>query len=180
METYKATFIDFVRQELAKHPGAAERFLAQLSDEEQAKYRAVLPLSWLTPEFGSRLLEASAPILFPEAKDPVYELARRQARHDMNGIYRLLLKVATVPMVIERAAKVFATYHRRGTAEVKKVEGENRGTFLIHDYPELPRTIRVSVAGFTHGLLEMTGAKEIEVRIDESDPQHWRWAITWR
>ncbi len=180
MQTYKAVFVDYVRKELKRDGRDLEpELLKQLSEADRQEYRSLLPVSWISPELGGRLLEAFGPVLFPTAVDPVFEIGRGQARNDMTGIYRILLKVATVPMVINRAATLFGTYHKTGKASLEHVDGEKRGAFFINEYPDLSDGIRRTVGGYIMGLLELTGVKEIKVHLNDSNPNAWRWDISW-
>ncbi|MBI5507712.1 MAG: hypothetical protein HY903_03050 [Deltaproteobacteria bacterium] len=181
METYKAVFVDYLRKEMARRGKECEAaVMARLSVEDQQAFRALLPMAWISPQLGARILEAAGAVLFADHEDPIFELGRGQAHNDMTGIYRILMKVATVPMVIGRAATLFGTYHRKGAAAVEHQSGAANGVFLIKDYADLPAGIRRSVGGFITGLLELTGAKDIRVKSDESNPALWRWEIAWR
>jgi len=181
METYKAAFIDLVRREIDRQgPARAQAFYAALSPEDREKFGALLPMAWISPEQGGRIVAAAAQAFFGSAPEPLFEMGRQQAIHDMTGMYRVLLKVASVPMVIRRAAQMFQAYHKQGSATVEHASGTTSGTFIIHDYPGLTSPIRATVGGFIAGLLELTGAKAIQVRAIENDPNAWRWELSWQ
>jgi hypothetical protein len=180
MENYKATLVDFIRRRFQKSPEAEPVFNARLSTDDQAAFRVTLPMSWISAELGGRFMDAGAHALFPDAPDPVWEFSRQQAHDNITGIYKIILRVVTVPIVISKAARVWGTYHRKGKATVSRVDGENRASFIAEEYPKLPDVLRRSVTGYTTGLLELTGAEDIEVALDDSNPDALRWDVTWR
>ena len=54
METFKAVFLDYLRKELGRRgPEVEAAFMARLTHDEQQAYRALLPVSWVTPAEAS-------------------------------------------------------------------------------------------------------------------------------
>ena len=79
METYKAVFVDYLRKELERRGKDTEAaMLARLSVEDQQAYRSLLPLTWISPQLGGRILEAAGAVLFPAAADPICSLNATQ------------------------------------------------------------------------------------------------------
>lgn len=180
-KVYKAAFVDVIRRELdGCGPDAEAAFYARLSADDQREFRTLLPMAWIDPELAARIVEAAASVVLQGHPTPVEELGRRQARHDLTFIYRVLLKVATVQSVISRTAQLFGTYHRKGRALVERSKDAKEGVLMVVDYPEMPRTIRRHVAGYVRGILELTGARDVQVRLDDSDPRALRFQVCWR
>lgn len=179
MDQYKGTGIAFMRK-LAKERGLGESVIeARLSTEDIEVYRALTAMTWVPTQAALRILEAGAEVLYPGSADGTYEINRLMAQDNMNGIYKILLRVVSVRTLIDRAAKLWSMYfskgkgHGEGDPEVRAV------TFVLEEYPELPDGMLKVIAGFLHGLLELTGAKDIHIAIDGANPLQWRWRITW-
>ena len=101
------------------------------------------------------------------------------AEHDLKGVYKLFLRVSSVPFVIKQTARMWNTYHDTGEAFVLKGENAKEASLVIKNYPDLPKPIRESSAGYIVGALRLTGAKNVQVVHDESDPMAWTWTARW-
>jgi hypothetical protein len=176
---YKGTGIDYVRRLVAK-TGVDEAALTdRLSPAEAGVYRDALALSWVDCHVAERILRAAAELVYPDHPRPLFELSRRMAQDNLGGIYKLMLRVASVPTVIERGAKLWSTYHAHGTAEVEKATGRNEGALVVKGYPHFAPGLMESVAGYIYGTLELTGSKGIQVEPQQGAAGTWRWNVRW-
>ena len=78
----------------------------------------------------ARVYDAAARILYADSVEPLVDLGRDMALSDLTGIYKVLLRVATIPMVIERTARLWTTYHKKGSARIER-EGDAKKADLI-------------------------------------------------
>jgi len=80
---------------------------------------------------------------------------------------------------MSQASRLWRTYHDTGDASASDGPGRNELTFTVAAFPELPADMRQVLSGYLMGLGELTGARKVAVRLDESDPAAWKWRCTW-
>ncbi|MEW6516423.1 MAG: hypothetical protein AB1439_05915 [candidate division FCPU426 bacterium] len=182
METMemKAAGIVFMR-ELFKQSAAGqeEEFLSQLNPEETMQYKNCLPVSWMPIYNYVRILKRGAQILFPGDPAPLQRLSAAEAEYDLQGVYRVLLKVISIPALVNQTAKLWDKYYKRGVARTEADYASKRATLFVEKYPELPAESRETVTGYLKGALNLTGVKNVQITPDDADPNQWKWLITW-
>lgn len=180
MSDYKGSGIVFLREQVRRREPALEQaLLDRLDAAERAIYLETMSMSWVDMVPTARVLETGIPLLLPEAPDPARAFGRIQAHEQLSGIYRILLRVASVPMVIQQSARLWSTYHNRGQARVERQGDEPSGRLVVAGYPELPLVVRRTTSGFIEGTLERTAVRNIRVVELFADPQAWIWDVNW-
>ncbi len=94
------------------------------------------------------------------------------ALRDMNGIYRVLLKLASPEMVIARIPRILAQYFDFGS-----VEGQFRGERSYEATARgLPKPIAFWLTNIAHGfipvVLEKAGARRVDMRVRNPTETH--------
>lgn len=179
MGNYKGTGVVFMRSLLQRQGNAVERrFLSQLAPQESEIYKQTLEFHWIPIEVITRFFEVAAPLVYPGDPNGLRRIGREMARDHLQGVYRIVLRVVTIEYIIERAARLWRTYHQTGTTRMERT-GERLLHFVVVGYPELPSSFRECTCGYITGVLELAGAKDIHV-IRSNDNQHeWRWKLSW-
>ncbi len=178
MADVKAGTVIFIRNRLRTLGGDAERsFLAKLPPEAVASYKGALPVSWIPIAQAAILYTAAAATLYPGDREGLRKLGMEVARANFSSLYRVLLRVLTVPYMLEQAAKLWRTLHTDGTIETE-VLGPKRILVQVSNHPEFVEPVREAAAGQFAGLIELTGARDVRVARDDL-PTVWRWYITW-
>jgi hypothetical protein len=142
--------------------------VAGLPPETRALFeRRVLPVEWIPIDdwmpFNQALLERA----FHGDEEQLRKLARKVCERDFNTFYKVILKILISPdFLLERAAKLWRTYHDSG--ELVVVSKEQRGGRMhIHMRVEKLRTQYVIfgalMQAFIEQLFHMTGARDIRV-----------------
>jgi hypothetical protein len=118
-------------------------------------------------------------LLFPDKSlvQGLWQLGYQNAQNDMKGIYKVLLKIATVEMVIKKASVIWKTYHDEGKSSAQQVK-DKQFVFLVENYPDLPKTYRIITEGYITALANLVGEKYVEVVCDDVEPSAWKWLIT--
>jgi hypothetical protein len=156
-------YFDFCAERV---PGGLEALLARIPDADLVSYLrgSFLSASWYDVLPLVALGEVAAEALGQSASEFMAAQARAQAERDINGIYRLLLKMATPEMIMTRLPKVAAQYFDFVTAEVEKLgAGHWKSTgsgileFAIDSY-------RATTEAFLRRALETAGAKKLQHR----------------
>lgn len=180
MAHIKATDISSIHKLFQERGSATEKlFLEQLSPDLLELYRAAVPGAWVAVERQNALYEKAMKVLFPVDNVPGRSLGRAMAHHSYGSIYKLFLQIPTIQFIIRQAARIWKTYFDKGQAAVEN-EGPNNCDFIVRDFPELPHTIRETVAGHIIALLEMVKRHNIQVYHLDADPSRWVWRITWK
>lgn len=179
MGNYKGTGVVFMRSLFKRHGAASERkFLAQLTPQETDIYKQTLEFHWIPIEVITRYFELAAPLLYPGDSQGLRRIGREMARDHLQGVYRIVLRVVTVEYIIEKAARLWRTYHQIGTTRMER-PGERMLQFVVMGYPDLPAAFRECTCGYIAGVLELAGAKDIHVLKSNDNPEEWRWKLSW-
>jgi hypothetical protein len=142
--------------------------VAKLPAETRAIYeRRLLPVEWVPVDdwmpFSQTLLEFT----FKGDEEPLRRMARKVCERDFNTFYKVILKILVSPdFLLERAAKLWRTYHDSG--ELRVISKEKRGARMhIHLRVEKLETrfpvFGPLMQGFIEQLFHMTGARDIHV-----------------
>ncbi|MEW6515390.1 MAG: hypothetical protein AB1439_00610 [candidate division FCPU426 bacterium] len=160
-------------------PSARQKFLEQLTPAERAFHEKALEISWLDAAMVSANLAKAARIIFPGRDHPLQECGRLEALDHLTGMYRIFLRFVSVEMVMKQAAKIWRQYHDAGAAYVKKT-GDKRLILFVEAYPELTPELRDIVAGYCQGTIELTGAREVVIAINDKNPAQWQFEVSWK
>jgi hypothetical protein len=97
-------------------------------------------------------------------------LARRIGREstvmDMNGVYRVFLRVLSPHTILSLAGRVFSTYYRYGKMSTTEMR-DGFARVEIHGAIDFDEAIWLDVLGGSEGTLELCGAKNLRVHILE-------------
>ncbi|MEW6516616.1 MAG: hypothetical protein AB1439_06935 [candidate division FCPU426 bacterium] len=176
----KGTDIAFLRKRLRALDSAAEqKFIGLLSAEEKKIYETATPVGWVPIETSARLQELAAPIIFPDNPDCILELGREQARDDLSGLYKIIVRFITIPALMKKLSSLWHSYNDTGDLKAVWQEGHRSGQLIIENYPALPLTSRLQIQGYFLGALEMTGAKNVRLINDFTDPLAYKYFGSW-
>ncbi len=180
MKNYKGVGIVFLRKIVQAHGETVERkLLVSLTPEQLEVYQHAQNRHWIPAESAAELYTVAAELLYPGDVRGLQHLGRERARYNFTGIYRTLLKVATIPFLISQAPKMWRVSYNVGIAKVKKIKDKNEAHFMVESFPELPPVMREVGCGYIQGIVEFTGLQNIRVNKEELNPKQWKWTITW-
>jgi uncharacterized protein (TIGR02265 family) len=176
---YKGVGVVWVRQQLRRaSPEVQLAVVDALTDAERRTYQECTAGEWVPIELMNRLSSAAAPRLFPGDPDPLRRLGRELARDNLGGVYSFLVRLLTVPFLVEQTTRLWRTYHQAGDA-LSHQYGPREVELVVTGYPELPERFRHQTAGFVEEAVRMTGAHDVRVEKSDADPARWTWQITW-
>ena len=177
MRCSKGTEVVSVRN-LLRAAGKEDAFVARLGPDEVELYRETLAVAWVPVDFVARLFELAAAELYVGEGRPLRQLGRAIIKDNLTGIYRVMLRVVSIPFAIQQAASLWHTYN--DTGEVKVERTGDRLLMTVSNYPAFPEAALEECAGYTEGLMLMCGARNIEVKT--SRPKHDAFAFdcSWR
>jgi len=178
MAGYKGVGVVFIRR-LARERGAAveQQIVDALNDDDRRTYQACTATAWVPIEFVVRLALTAAPLLFPKDPAPLDRLGRALALDNMGGIYAYLVRVLTVEFIARQSAGLWRVYHDEGEARTETL-GPRAVRFAIRGYQQMPADFRRYMRAFVAQLIEMTGARGVEV-VPDDDDDSWGYRITW-
>jgi hypothetical protein len=177
MATNKAAGIVYIRDQCRKL-GKEVELLAVLPARLHTTYKMSLPVSRVDINEISEIYLVAARILYPEKPQPMVQFGYDLATDNLSGIYRFLMPLLTVPMVIRQTAKLYSVYYDKGKSTAA-ITGEKSVRLVIEDFPEQPATHLDITTGYIKKTIEMTGAKNVRVTCDRSNPNAWRWDATY-
>jgi hypothetical protein len=180
MDWYKASPLAYYRDMLNKMgPDVAKKARAGLDADTVRLFDTCLPMTWVNVLAADRILQGVALAAHPGNPEGTFLLGRRLARDTMSTVYKVLLSVTTIPFAVKQTARLWGTFHRRGTAVTVREGDAKEATMVVSGYPEFPEVVRQNVAGFVTGILDLTGAANPHVQHDGSNPEAWRFEARW-
>ncbi|MBN1594839.1 hypothetical protein JW933_02830 [candidate division FCPU426 bacterium] len=160
---------------------ALEETLISRLDEDSARiYRFSVEASWIPLEVMASIYETAAGVLYPDEQDGLFKIGEAQAKNQLTGIYRIIMKIINVPYLIEKTAKLWKLYYDQGEAHTEKQESTNLAVMVVTGFPELPFPNRETTRGYVAGAIGLTGGKNVKVTGDYTNPLNWRWLMEWQ
>jgi len=175
---YKGVGVVFVREQVrALDDERQSAFRAALTPEQLACFEETVATQWVPIEHATACFEALAAVAYSDADDPLLDVGKALAHHDLRGVYRYLVRVATIRFLISQTARLWSTYHRHGEAVMQDL-GERHVRLRVTGYVKLPQRFRHCSTGWIHRAMEICGARTIDIREDDARPP-WDWVIRW-
>ncbi len=119
------------------------------------KEGAVLPTYHLKMFYDNNSLKAA------------WEAGRHSAESSLTGVYKIFVKLANPGYIIKRASKIMATYYENAILETGETT-KNSVALNITKFEDLDKMIEHRIAGWIEKALELSGCKDIKIRITKS------------
>ncbi len=180
MSDYKGVGVVFVRRAVdALGHDAGRKLRDGLDEDERAQFDRTVATDWVSIELVTKVFELAAPIMHPGKVGAIRLVGQDLARDNLSGVYRYLVRVLTIPFVLDQAAKLWHTYHRHGRPVVLR-HAPTSASFVVRDYPRLPERFRECMCGYIAGTIEVAGGREPLITKTNDDPQAWAFHILWK
>ena len=99
-----------------------------------------------------------------DALKGAWESGRYSAQKALTGIYKIFVKASSPSYIIQRASRVFSTYYQ--PCEMKVLNSTSNGCLVeISNMDNCYDVIDNRIAGWIEKALEISGAKEIKVKL---------------
>lgn len=179
MPRYKGTNIDLIRQTFQEHGKELEvQLLKKLTPEEAKTYATALTISWIPLETAGKILEAAAHVLYPDNPNRLRQIGIEQARHNLGGVYRAILSIATPTFAIAQSARFWKLHFDTGHGEGVQT-GPASGRLTIRQFQDFPPVFVDIVGGYIVGILDFMNYKATYT-VDHSDPNARIWDYLWQ
>jgi hypothetical protein len=151
---------------------------SKLTAETLQLFRSSGANNWIPFQVEAEILEASALVLYAGDTTGLRRLGTDVARIQLQGIYRVFVAVASADYVIKRTARIWSTLNDAGTARTENAT--NTGIVLaVSGIPQQKPSQREYICGYLVSVIEMTGAHNVQVTRDDSNPNDWCWRVIW-
>jgi hypothetical protein len=154
------------------------QFLSQLSPELYKIYKMTMATSWNSENLAVELYQEAVRVLFPDQPKSLRLLGKNMAEITYSGIYRFILRIPSIPFVMKRVAHLWRDHHDTGQGTIEDYTGKSL-CFYVRGFPELLTEIREVICGHIQVLAERTGAKNVQVVIEDENPEAWCWKVHW-
>jgi len=145
---------------------AREAVMTRLTAEDRELLSGImLPITWYPLAPFGRLLRVMDTRLGKGDLSLVVERGEWTATRDLHTLRKVLLKLVTIPWVIQKGASLWPQFHDTGRWEVR--HGGNSETHAVaelHDLGVVDEAICASIRGWIIGLAKLTGSKAVRVR----------------
>ena len=123
----KADVVVLIKSKLRGMGGDLEpRLLRSLPPKAASAYLDALPVSWLPCDDLEAICDCAARMIYPDDSNPAQRLGHDSGIASYTGVYRVLIRVATVPYLMEKAASLWKNHYTAGTLSVERTGFEGR------------------------------------------------------
>jgi len=144
--------------------GAFERIVGHLDEETQRVFRGeISPSSWYPFDAFARFLEADIRETAGGNEEELIKRSEAVIERQLRGIYRVFIRLGSPEFVIRRIAAVHSTYFE-GVDIIAEMKGPNSAAIQYVGFTRKHRIIGFAIIGFFRKALEISGAKQIDVR----------------
>ncbi len=135
---------------------------------------------WLALADVAPLHPIALTVLFEGRLAAMYDLGHLQVQKDLNGMYRLFLRVASPAFIADRTQALYDTYTRDcGTLRVEKRTSTSLD-LVMDDRPHSSPAFYEALRGSIAGALELTGVKDLKVSsLDEGKASRCVFHAVW-
>lgn len=178
--TRYATFRKLVK---AKGEAFEKQFISMLNPVEQQRYTEAMAISWVDHDAyetdkGDDCIAVAAKLFFPGQMNAIAKVGEMVAKENMSGLYKIFLLVPTVEYVVKRITQLWQAYNSAGEVTVDWVNPKY-GKVIIRKYPGMSKLQRQYLTGYIKGVVELTRAKNVTVKLWEADPNAWTYHVKW-
>jgi len=106
-------------------------------------------------------------LFFKDHLQGAFECGRYSAEYGLKGIYKVLVKMSSPDILINRAGKVLNNYYKPCEIEVFTHE-KSSATLRITEFKDMSPCIEQRIAGWMHRPVEITGSGRVQVKISKS------------
>jgi len=179
MANVKATDIVIIR-EMVKTKGEdyINAMASSLKPEIYKTFQTAYAINWVPLEVEAEILQAAARLFFPKDPRPLFKLGYTVSGKQFTGIYKFFLRIPSVSFIIKNATATWNTMNDKGTVRVDSITS-NGGLLVLSDLPELSAIQREYICGVLSCIIGLTGVKNVKVDKVESNPNEWKWKISW-
>lgn len=152
-------------------PADLAAVIAKLSPEARAIWdHPPLAVSWTPQRPAFELHRRIEEHLGPRSLAMAEEVARRVVHRNFSGVYKVLIRMATIDYVISRAEKYYTQYRKnQGTLQTRRTGP----TSSWNRYEGIPDAIPIHawfLGGAGIGMIELVGAKNARVTRRDARP----------
>lgn len=162
----KGTAVLDTLEAIKARAGKAEldKIISCLDAETQEIFRRpISPSSWYSCDAFSRFLEADIRETAGGNEQELFKRSELVIEKQLTGIYKMFVRLGSPEFVIRRIAAVHSTYFD-GVQIIPEMKGPNGATIQFVGFSRNHRIMGFVILGFFRKALEISGAREIDVR----------------
>jgi uncharacterized protein (TIGR02265 family) len=154
------TRMAFVEEEFG--PGAGERVLASLSEEDRRALHMLYTIRWYPFDLVTRLDDAIVAVLGKGDTALFERLGAASAEKNLATLHKNLLAPGDPHAFLQKAETIYALYYESGRREYERT-GEAAGAITTHGAATFSRTDCQTVVGWYRRALELCGTTNVRV-----------------
>ena len=136
-----------------------------LSNDCKNLLQNLMVTSWYPFSFIVELMRSMEKVLSKDNPDIIEELGHYSAIQSSKGIYKIFFLILKPKTILEKIPAMWLTMMEGGKVTVEFLNDNEAVLSLIDFDEELPSIFAKSLVGWTKGLLEVAGAKNINMKV---------------
>lgn len=181
MPKIKATGRDMLMNTLGKYgEDKVAEFYRRADQSKKDKDKALIGIRWVDMEMDeeNNSLQIAAKILFPQDSKRLKRLGKEMAVTGFTKVYKVFFSILSVPFLFKQTASRWSQLYDTGKAAIEDIQ-EHKSSMVVRGFPELPAYMRHYLTGFYEGMMELNGARNPSVILNENNPDAWCWKVKW-
>jgi len=163
---------------------AFSKWLGALSPEAKAVFsEVVFPHKWYpVTSIFVKPIQVMCDLFFNKDLKGSWELGRFVAEQGVKGGAKLFFMVMSPHFLISKASSIMSTYYSAGSIEIPE-KGDKFTLVRISGFSDMDRVIEFNIGGWIERALEITGCKEVSVKITKSISQQsscTEYRVSWK
>jgi len=99
-----------------------------------------------------------------------WEMGRHSADFGLKKIHKIFLRIGSPHFLIKKASEILPSYYNPSTIKIVELQ-EKLAIFEVSEFPDLNKIIEYRIAGWMERALEISGCKDVNVKILESSEE---------
>lgn len=183
MNQIKGSSVEFLRQYIKKFDPNMESAMIKLLDGQcRQVYNQAMSVGWVPVEVMDKLLIAFAQTLYADDRleDAMEKIGYDMGQTQLSGIYRVIIKLSTLPMFVNKSAQLWRLYYKKGTGRAYMDSKSKTAVFSVKNYPDLPLSLRLATIGFIKAVGMLAGLNQVTVEHHQEQKRLWLWVASWQ
>jgi len=156
---------DYIKE---KYPDNYQKWFDLLPSESQQIFEKYVFLNdWFSLQDGALIPSIIAADLFLDGDYDrfLFETGQYNGLKDLNGVYKLFMKIATLEYVLKKASLVFSTYYRAGSIKVEKAKNIE---LTLYGFDKGEEKWFVNISGWLDSMAQIVWKNSKKYRIENS------------
>ncbi|MEW6516804.1 MAG: hypothetical protein AB1439_07875 [candidate division FCPU426 bacterium] len=149
-------------------PEQISRIIEKVAPDLRTAYlqKKILPIKWYPIGWLETLMIAADEVLGRGDLAYCVDLGRQVSAIAVKGIYKMFYKLSSVELIFKNAPMVWKQLFDVGLCQAV-IPHKGEGRMTVSQFPDMPKSLCLSLLGWCEAVIEMAGGKNIRIKIEQ-------------